>query len=257
MAAGNGHERETERRILESAAAEFARHGFAAARIRDIVDAAGANLAAVNYHFGGKEGLYRETLAMLSRRAQEEVPREMAEVRFLGPEEQLRVFTRVILERFLGGSQSSPMARILAHELLDPTPAFGELLREVAGPQFDRLTDLVARLLGPRANAEDIALASFSVTGQWAFYLFGRAGIERLYADLVRDPALIDRLARQIGDFSLAALKARRLEIEADSREATPVKESARKPVGATAVRPVAPAARKGAIRKPGLGKTP
>lgn len=250
MAAGNGHERETVRRILESAAAEFARHGFVAARIRDIVDAAGVNLAAVNYHFGGKEGLYRATLAMLARRTQDEVPRESAEVRRLPPEEQLRIFTRVILERFLGGAQASPMARILAHELLDPTPAFDELLRDVAGPQFERLSDIVARLLGPRANAEEIALASFSVTGQWAVYLFGRAAIERLYADLVRDPAFIDRLARHIGDFSVAALRARRLEIEAPVREAIPARPAVRRRAEAVAS-PAASAARKGAVKVP------
>lgn len=214
MVGGSGHERETVRRILESAAAEFARHGFVAARIRDIVDAAGVNLAAVNYHFGGKEGLYRATLEMLAKRTQADVPRESAEVRALTPEEQLRIFTRVILGRFLGGAQASPMARILAHELLDPTPAFDDLLREVAGPQFERLTDIVARLLGPRANADEIALASFSVTGQWAFYLFGRAAIERLYPDLIHDPHALERLAGHISDSSVASLKARRAEIE-------------------------------------------
>ncbi len=235
MAGGNGHERETVRRILESAAAEFARHGFVAARIRDIVDAAGVNLAAVNYHFGGKEGLYRATIAMLARRTQDDVPRESAEVRRLSAEDQLRIFTRVILERFLGGAQASPMARILAHELLDPTPAFDELLRDIAGPQFERLTDIVARLLGPRANADEVALASFSVTGQWAFYLFGRAAIERLYPELVRDPAVIDRLARHIGDFSVSGLRERRLAIEAASREASPARSVVRKAGGVVA----------------------
>jgi TetR/AcrR family transcriptional regulator, regulator of cefoperazone and chloramphenicol sensitivity len=242
MPHGIGHEGETVRRLLESAAAEFARHGFAAARVRDIVDAAGVNLAAVNYHFGGKEGLYRATLTLLARRTQDEVPRESAEVRRLEPEEQLRVFTLVILERFLGGAQASPMARILAHELLDPTPAFHDLLRDVAGPQFERLSDIVARLLGPRANADEIALATFSITGQWAFYLLGRGALERLQPDLVRDPSVIARLAQQISDFSVAALRARRLAIESASRDASPSPPSPRTAVEA-AKRP-APARR-------------
>lgn len=240
MAAGNVHERETVRRILESAAAEFARHGFAAARIRDIVDAAGVNLAAVNYHFGGKEGLYQATLEMLARRTRDELPREAAEVRRLLPEEQLRIFTRVAVGRLLEGAQSSPMARILAHEMLDPTPAFPGLLRDVAGPQFDRLTDIVARLLGPAANADEIALASFSVIGQWAFYLYGRAALERDYPHLLRDPAAIDRLARQIADFSVAALLARRLDIEAGLRKPVPAGAVRRKPPAGVPLRATA-----------------
>lgn len=229
MPSGHGQEGETVRRILDAAADEFARHGFIAARIRDIVDAAGVNLAAVNYHFGGKEGLYRETLAMLAKRTQADVPRESAEVRALPAEEQLRIFSRIIIGRFLGGERAAPMSRILAHELLDPTPEFDRLLAEVAGPQFERLTVLVAKLLGPQASAEEISLASFSVAGQWAFYLFGRGAIERLYPDLVRDPALVDRLAARIGDFSIAALRDRRSRIEArDSTKAAPVERAVR-----------------------------
>ncbi|HRE14800.1 MAG TPA: CerR family C-terminal domain-containing protein [Usitatibacteraceae bacterium] len=219
MAHGSGHEGETVRRILEAAAHEFARHGFVAARIRDIVDQAGVNLAAVNYHFGGKEGLYRETLAMLARRSRDEVPRESPEVRALPPEDQLRIFTRVILHRFLGGTQASPMARVFAHELLDPTPAFDDMLVGVAGPQFERLATIVGHLLGPRAGAQDVALAAFAITGQWSFYLFGRAAFERLDPALARDPALIDRLTDQICDFSLAGLAARRAALERRPKE--------------------------------------
>jgi len=229
MAEGNGHDRETVRRLLESAASEFARHGFAAARIRDIVDAAGVNLAAVNYHFGGKEGLYQATLEMLVRRTRDELPGEAAEVRRLPPEEQLRIFTRVAVGRLLEGEQSSAMSRILAHEMLDPTPAFPGLLRDVAGPRFDRLTDIVARLLGPAASADEVALASFSVIGQWAFYLYGRAALEREHAHLFRGAAAVDRLARRIADFSVAALQARRLEIEAGLRKPGPAKVVRRK----------------------------
>jgi len=55
-------QREASRRLLEAASEEFARHGYAGARIRHIVDAARVNLAAVNYYFGGKEGLYLAVL---------------------------------------------------------------------------------------------------------------------------------------------------------------------------------------------------
>jgi AcrR family transcriptional regulator len=254
MPSVNGQEKETFRRILESAASEFARHGFAATRIRDIVDAAGVNLAAVNYHFGGKEGLYRATLALLARRTQDEVPREATEVRRLPPEDQLRIFTHVMLSRFLAGAQAAPMARILAHELLDPTPAFDELMRDVAGPQFDRLSDIIARLLGPRASADDVALASISVIGQWASYLFGRAAIERRHPDLLRAPSAIDRLARQIGDFCLAGLRARRLEIESAAAAASPGRVIARKSERAVAARPGAPSLRRVAGNKSGEG---
>jgi TetR/AcrR family transcriptional regulator len=49
----------TRRRILDAAAAEFAAHGYAGARIRAITDRAGVNQQLVSYYFDGKEGLFR------------------------------------------------------------------------------------------------------------------------------------------------------------------------------------------------------
>lgn len=48
---------DTKERLLDAAERLFAAEGFAATSLRDITAAADANLASVNYHFGGKEGL--------------------------------------------------------------------------------------------------------------------------------------------------------------------------------------------------------
>lgn len=45
------------RKLLDAAELLVARDGFASVSIRDITGAAGANVAAVNYHFGSREGL--------------------------------------------------------------------------------------------------------------------------------------------------------------------------------------------------------
>lgn len=51
---------DTRERILDTAEALFTRHGFEATTLRMITSAAHVNLAAVNYHFGSKEGLIQE-----------------------------------------------------------------------------------------------------------------------------------------------------------------------------------------------------
>ena len=53
----------TAHNILHAAGRQFADSGRYGASIRGIVEAAGASLSAVNYHFGGKDGLYEAAVA--------------------------------------------------------------------------------------------------------------------------------------------------------------------------------------------------
>ncbi|HEY9290209.1 MAG TPA: TetR family transcriptional regulator [Microlunatus sp.] len=49
----------TKSRLIDAAFDEFAAHGYAGARVRDIADRAGVNKQLISYYFGGKEGLFR------------------------------------------------------------------------------------------------------------------------------------------------------------------------------------------------------
>ncbi len=53
---------DTKARLIEAAGEEFGEKGFLAATVRAICARAGANLAAVNYHFGDKDRLYEQAL---------------------------------------------------------------------------------------------------------------------------------------------------------------------------------------------------
>ncbi|MEU4562901.1 TetR family transcriptional regulator [Actinoplanes sp. NPDC023936] len=64
----------TRRRILEAAAAEFAAHGYAGARIRAIAARAGVNQQLVSYYFDGKDGLYQAMTQQWQQRQHELVP---------------------------------------------------------------------------------------------------------------------------------------------------------------------------------------
>jgi AcrR family transcriptional regulator len=54
---------DTKTRILDAAELLFAEHGIDAASLRDIAAQAQVNLAAANYHFGGKERLVQAVVA--------------------------------------------------------------------------------------------------------------------------------------------------------------------------------------------------
>lgn len=74
--AGQARTRETRNRIIEVAERLFAHRSYASVSMREITAGAGVGLAAVNYHFGSKEGLFK---AVFLRRARD-LNRERAQL---------------------------------------------------------------------------------------------------------------------------------------------------------------------------------
>ena len=191
---------DTTRRILAAASEEFARRGFASARVRQIVDAAQVNVAAINYYFGGKAGLYSATLRHLSSRRREEPPNRRGQ----SPQERLHRHVFAILERFIGGKRPSPLSRILAHEAMNPTAHHEDLIEVMIRPELEVVRVIVREIVGPGVDDADVAQAAVSVMGQCFVYLFSRGPIDRLHPELTQGPDACRRLARHITDFSLA-----------------------------------------------------
>src|SRR5216683_3872831 len=88
---------ETRERLLEAAGAVFSESGFRNATVRDIVTRAGANIAAVNYHFGDKEGLYSAVLEHSAQAALHQYPPHGGLAPDAAAGEQLRAFIRAFL----------------------------------------------------------------------------------------------------------------------------------------------------------------
>src|SRR6478672_3194418 len=116
-------DRETHVRVLTAAARLFAASGFKKVTVREICRAADANVAAVNYHFGDKVGLYHEVLehAIDAMRATTDAARSAGEGGT--PEQKLRAYIRVFVQRIVGQGQDTWIHQLMAHEIADPTPA--------------------------------------------------------------------------------------------------------------------------------------
>lgn len=115
--------RETRDRLLEEAEPLFAERGFEATSVRDITAAAGANLAAVNYHFGGKDKLYRE---VFRRRLTAVKEQRLAAVRAaaarpdVGLEDLVRSFTEAVLAPFVDVREGVRVTQLVVREFADP-----------------------------------------------------------------------------------------------------------------------------------------
>lgn len=202
------HDNETCRRIIQAASEEFAQHGFAGARIRNIVDAAGVNLAAINYYFGGKEGLYRATLGYLAGRAMAAFPTHLGERRGQMPERRLHRLVFAFLEGLTEAPDSPALGRILAHEAMAPSPQLDRLVEELTRPQLEQIRTVVREIAGHHVADVDVTFATLSIAGQCLLYLFGRPALDRIYPRVATGPKARERLAKHITEFSLAGIAA-------------------------------------------------
>jgi AcrR family transcriptional regulator len=197
----------TKVRLLEAAGEEFAEKGFELARVRAICERAGANLAAVNYHFGDKEQLYLEVLREAHRCGMEPDEGILPDaVLSLSPAEQLRIFIHHFLGRVLAVNHPEGWQnRLMLREMLSPTPFSEVLVREAIRPRFERMKCLM-RLICPEADERRLNVLVFSVIGQCLHYKMARRITERLIGAEAYRELDLDYLAEHITSFCLAAL---------------------------------------------------
>jgi AcrR family transcriptional regulator len=198
---------ETRRQILEVAGGVFAEVGFRNATIREICRRAGANIAAVNYHFGDKETLYAEVLRHSQQKAFEKYPPLLGVGADAPPEEKLRAFIQSFLLRIFDGSSTAWFGKMMSREMVEPTEALDLLMKERMQPMANLLRGIVAEILGCPPDAENVRLCCFSVVSQCVFYHHCRTMISRLFPEQRLDASAVEQLAGHIARFSLAAMK--------------------------------------------------
>ena len=154
MKTHNKQPKDTRAALLECAEKLFLAHSIEGVSIRQITNAAGANVAAINYHFNGKMNLYREILA-----------------------QRLDEITRDKLALLKELDEQQPAANL--EQILDKfVRSYFELL--LASPDSDRLLQIIYREMGPDAIASDLVATRLAIPIHQAF----RATILKTRPDL-------------------------------------------------------------------------
>jgi AcrR family transcriptional regulator len=202
-------DRATRERLIASAARLFGARGFKRVTVREICRAARANVAAVNYHFGDKLGLYREVLqaAISEMRKTSDAARRAGEGG--APEDKLRAYIGVYIRRVVGSAPDSWIHQLMSRELADPTPALDLVVQQVIRPRLAYLGGLVAELLDCPVEDLRVARCAHSIQAQ-CVALIPNPLAARLYPDVKMTPAALAALAEHIAGFSLAGIRAMR-----------------------------------------------
>jgi AcrR family transcriptional regulator len=139
---------DTRERLLEAAESLFAEQGYDAVSIRDISQAAAVNIAAVNYHFQGKERLYREVLirVMSAKRDRYLAAMQPAADQPGDLEDLLRAFCRAHFQDSLKHERGAAFIKLLVREVHHGDPEKIRLINSVLAPLWAQLEQSLLRL---------------------------------------------------------------------------------------------------------------
>lgn len=178
---------ETRRRLIAAGLELFARHGFDAVTTRQLAEAADVNQAAIPYHFGGKQGVYRAVAEHLAALTGASLRPLVETVRARLAEDPARAaIGTLLLDTTLAVARLAfePVHRgiwliFLTREQFRPSAAFEMLYTEVSRPLHSILGMLIGRLVGAPADMPETILLAHAYLGQLIGFAIAQAGLRR------------------------------------------------------------------------------
>jgi AcrR family transcriptional regulator len=153
----------TKASILEAAGQVFAEKGVGGATGKEIAQRAGVNSAAVNYYYGGIDGLYAEVLVEAHHRL-------LGYDRLLlllegpgSPVDKLRNLIEGLAGAVVRGNSSAWPLRVLSREIVMPSPASAILRERELLPKRKILVSLLCEFLGLPPDHPAVAWSCLSI----------------------------------------------------------------------------------------------
>ncbi|WP_379712306.1 TetR/AcrR family transcriptional regulator [Haloferula chungangensis] len=158
----------TKSRLLTAAVGIFAEKGYRDATVAEVCEAAGANIASVNYHFGSKENLFRHVLRKAFKRSEEEFPLDGGLSSDAPGERRLHAFMSGMIRRNFDPGPAGDFNRIMIHqgtrefapdELV--VAEVGELQGVILGSILHQLLGKIPKAILAQAKLNIVALCVF------------------------------------------------------------------------------------------------
>ena len=196
----------THDRLLAFASEQFAENGFRNTRTQDICKVATANVAAVNYHFGGKEGLYRAVWDYAMENAiDESAGVDLSTDR---DREWLYHYLRVCVLSVFDTGPSSILRRLIANEINDPSPISEEVLSEHLAPRIQDLETRLRRMMGANVTDFQVGCCILAIHSQFSALTINRSARRNLFRNDKPSADEAEHFTREICAFVMGGIRA-------------------------------------------------
>jgi AcrR family transcriptional regulator len=191
-------------RLISEASRIFAEKGFAKASTREICLAAGLNVAAIHYHFGDKDGLYRVVLLGPIQGF------ALALDGFDNPALPLAAALERLFAPFVGSdggvdeAEAEVGMRLFLREMLEPTPVFAAAMAQHIGPVHERMAAFLARHIGVAEVDEDVHRLVFALVAMAHDYCMSREFMRAMAPRLLEGADALERASTRLVDWGIA-----------------------------------------------------
>jgi len=170
---------DAKKRLLDAAEMLFASRDFSEVSVRELAAAAEVNIAAVNYHFQGKENLYNE---VITRRYATQRDRTLRGLQDLleraGGQPQVEEVIRVFVGEYLDGALSNNFLTMIAREMHGCRHATQlQFFREMVAPVFAALSQALTAAR-PSLSPDDLSWIIASIIAQIHHFVLRRLKAE-------------------------------------------------------------------------------
>ena len=200
---------DTREQLLETAGQVFSEKGYAGATGKEICERSGANAAAVVYHFGGMENLYKEVIHEARRRLAPSEALAVAVARQTDPKSKLTAFIGLLAGRLVGPLSSTWALRLISREMISPTPIFDEIRNKEMRGRAAILRGIISELTQLPEDHPAVARACINIMAPFGvMLLITPQRIERTFPVLSFGPEGMDELTHHMVEFALGGLEA-------------------------------------------------
>ncbi len=206
---------ETRAQLLEAGLKLFGRLGYEAVPTRMLAREAGVNLAAIAYHFGGKQGLFEAvTESIVAKIRQRSMPvaealqKDLAEaggdrVKLAAAAERL---VRAQIETFVAHGPRQDEIGLVLREFAVPSSAFPILFKNLIEPMHRAVSGLTAAVRGVPPDHPSAILAAHVMMGQVIGFGVAKQPVLRRLGWSDYTPERIDAIAEILVPMALNAL---------------------------------------------------
>jgi TetR/AcrR family transcriptional regulator len=186
--------RDTQRRIIEAATEEFAALGYQGASTRSIAARARVQHTLLTYHFRGKEGLWRQTIASMATNYKREFDARLQGLSELDDVAKLRL----LHEDFIRSAARDPtFHRILSHISRTPNPQLDWLVEQYLRHPVEDWTRLIrsAQKAGSYIQGDPHQLKYLFVGAATHVFLLA-AEVEKVIGRSPSEPEFVEQYVR-------------------------------------------------------------